>query len=480
MVPYADPVAQASRAPEPGDPEAPTERVPPVTLPSAGTVSRLFGSDDFFRLWLAQVVSALGDWIGFVAIVAIAGRIGGDSPEGAISLVMSARLIPGFFLAPVAGLLVDRIDRKKVMVACDLLRAATLLTIPFLDTVWGLVLASLVLEIGTLFWSPAKEASVPNLVPASHLTSANSLSLVAAYGTFPIATLLFAFLAKVAEWLGGFDALSSLRINQESVAIYVDVVTFLASAFLISTLALPHVMKRQPGEARSRIDLGQAFRELREGWHFMFSNPVVRAVMIAIGTGLIGGGMLVPLGDVFSRQVLGGGSAGFGLLLTALGSGMALGVIVLSAVQRRLPKEQVFCWSVVAAGCALLLAASTSALGPAIACVAVLGVCAGSIYVLGFTILHSTVADELRGRVFSSLYTLVRFCLLLSFAVGPLLSNRLDRLSNRLFDRSVDVGGLAVFLPGVRLTLYTAAVIILAAGVLAILSLRRSQTLATA
>jgi dTMP kinase len=395
---------------------------------------------------------------------------------------MSARLVPGFFLAPVAGLLVDRLDRKKVMVACDVLRAGVLATIPFIGTVWGLVVASLILEIGTLLWSPAKEATVPNLVPSTHLTSANSLSLVAAYGTFPIATLLFAFLAKVAEWLDGFDALSALQLDQESVAIYVDVLTFLGSALIISTVVMP-AMRRTAGaadEPRQRIDFAQAFHELREGWHFMFSNGVVRAVMIAVGTGLIGGGMLVPLGDVFSREVLGGGSAGFGLLLTALGTGMAAGVVVLSAVQRRLPTEQVFCWSVVAAGCALLLGASMSTLAPALVCVAVLGVCAGSIYVLGFTILHSTVVDELRGRVFSSLYTLVRFCLLLSFAVGPLLSNRLDRLSNRLFEREIELFNSTMALPGVRLTLYLAAVIILGAGLLAIMSLRRSSTPAAA
>jgi MFS family permease len=64
--------------------------------------------------------SAIGDWLGFVAIVAVATRISGSA--GAISLVMSARLVPGFFLAPVAGVLVDRLDRKKIMVACDLVR----------------------------------------------------------------------------------------------------------------------------------------------------------------------------------------------------------------------------------------------------------------------------------------------------------------------------------------------------------------------
>ena len=457
-------------------PTRPTSHVlPEPSLPDRGTVVRLFGSNSFFRLWLAQVVSAIGDWLGFVAIVAVATRISGSA--GAISLVMSARLVPGFFLAPVAGVLVDRYDRKRIMVTCDLVRAAVLFTIPFVSAIWQLVLASLVLEVATLMWSPAKEASVPNLVPASHLTTANSLSLVAAYGTYPIATLLFALLAKVADRLGEFDALAVFRINQESVALYVDVGTFILSALFISTLVLPRrrAVRDDAGEA-VKMDLGQTGRELKEGWAFMVSNPVVRAVMVAVGTGLIGGGMLVPLGDLFSRRVLGGGSAGFGLLLTALGFGLASGVILISVLQKRLPKVQVFCGAVMAAGIALVLGATMSTLTPALFFVFVLGMCAGTIYVLGFTILHERVVDELRGRVFSSLYTLVRLCVLLSFAAGPLLADRLEALSQSVFDGSIDVAGVDVAIPGVRLALWLAGVIILGAGVLAVLVLRRSTS----
>jgi dTMP kinase len=482
---------QAVEAVDPRDPDEPTtqpvgsvetpaeERTfpePPFETPSA--VVRLFGSDSFFRLWIAQVVSAMGDWIGFLAIIAIARRVGGDSPAAAISLVLSARMIPGFFLAPLAGVLVDRLDRKKVMVACDLLRAGVLLTLPFIDHVWTLVVASLVLEIGTLLWSPAKEASVPNLVPSTHLATANSLSLVAAYGTFPIATLLFAFLAKVADWLSGVDVLHFLKIDQEFIAVYLDVLTFCLSALLISTLALKHRNRASP-RREVHLDLGDTFRDIREGWRFMFINPTVRAVMVGISTGLIGGGMVVPLGDIYSHDVLGGGSAGFGLLLTGMGFGMAVGVLLVTTLQRRIPKARVFCWSVLVGGIALLGGSSMETLASAVAFVAVLGVCAGSVYVLGFTILQETVADELRGRIFSTLYTLVRFCLLLSFAVGPLLAETLGRLSDRLFDGRVEVAGFDVPLPGVRLALWLAGVVILGAGLLAATSLRageRSET----
>lgn len=437
---------------------------------------RVFGSRMFFRLWCAQVVSAMGDWMGFLAIAAAATRIGGGSPETAVGLVMSARIAPGFFLAPAAGVLVDRWDRKKVMVVCDLGRAGTLVWLPFITHVWQLLIASLVLEVFTLLWSPAKEASVPNLVPADRLTNANSLSLVAAYGTFPLASLLFALLATVAEALGRIDALSWIGFRQESVAFWFDALTFSFSALMIWRLALPRLSRRQR-EAEQRTasaGAGQAFSELKEGWRFIFANPVVRAVNLGLATGLIGGGMLVPLGPVFSDEVLGSGTKGFGLLTSGLGFGVAIGVLLLTVLQKRLPKGRTFTLAMVGAGVSLLGAASVSELWLAVLSAAVLGVCAGSVYILGFTLLHEHVTDDLRGRIFSALFTLVRLCVLIAFAVGPLLSGLLGRLSRRLLgaDSRFEVGGASVFVPGVRLTLWLAGLIILAASALAIRSMR--------
>src|SRR5215211_2115883 len=141
---------------------------------------RVFGTRSFFKLWVAQVVSSLGDWIGIIAILAIAARVSGGS-GAAVSLVMMARVVPGFFLATVGGVIVDRLDRRKVMVVCDIGRAGLLVLLPFVDSLLGLVLVSLALEVLSLLWGPAKDASVPNLVDNKQLTSANSLGLVAAF-----------------------------------------------------------------------------------------------------------------------------------------------------------------------------------------------------------------------------------------------------------------------------------------------------------
>src|SRR5688572_9892481 len=139
---------------------------------------RVFGTGSFFRLWLSQVLSSLGDWIGLLAILALANNIS-DSNAAALSLVMVARMLPGFLLAPVVGALVDRLDRKQVMVMSDLGRAGLLVLLPFVDSIAGLVIASFALEIFALFRGPATAATVPQIVPAENLAGANSLSLVA-------------------------------------------------------------------------------------------------------------------------------------------------------------------------------------------------------------------------------------------------------------------------------------------------------------
>jgi dTMP kinase len=434
---------------------------------------RLFGSHQFFRLWLAQVVSAIGDWLGFLAIAILATQVG-TNPDAAVAFVMAARLLPGFFLAPVAGVIVDRWNRKKVMVACDIGRAAVVVTLPFVDTLVGLVVASLLLEAMTLLWSPAKEASVPLLVPPDRLTSANSLSLGAAYGTFPVASLLFTLLAALSAALADVSWLDPLRLGREgALAFYIDAVTFMIAAFLISRLALPTRTRAERERARHRrIDWTEALDDLKEGWHVVFLDPTVRAVTLGLAIALIGGGMIVPLGPVFSVDVLDAGDAGFGAMITALGFGGAVGVLLVNAVQKRLPKTGTFSAVLAGAGFALMAAASSELLGWVTFFVFVMGMCAGASYVLGFTILHESVDEAMLGRTFGGLFTLVRFCLLISFVVGPFLSAFLGELSSQWVESQVDLPGLTVELPGVRLALWLAGLIIVGASFLARHSLR--------
>jgi dTMP kinase len=408
-------------------------------------------------MWSASLVSSFGDWIGLVAITALAQRVSKGTGEGAVALVLSARLLPGFFLGPVAGVLLDRFDRRRMMLICDVGRAIVFAFLPFVDTVIGLFFASLFLEALSIGWSSAKEATVPNLVPKSQLPSANSASVAAAYGTFPLGTLMFTLLAAVSAPLGRIGPLEALRVNKESLALWVDGFTFLASFALVRSIEFP---KRE--RVRSDGEQQNVLRDLREGLRFIGTSPRVRSVMLGIGAGLFGGGMLVPLGATFAKKDLGGGPAGFGALITALGFGVALSVIGLSLIQKRLKPEPVFIGSVFVSAVCISLGATASSMTPAVLWVGGLGLCAGGVYVLGFTIIQTNVEDELRGRTFATLYALIRVVVLASFTVAPIMSRLLGSLAL--------TWGFHV--SGVRLALWGAAAIISLAGVLSVLSLR--------
>ena len=437
-------------------------------------VEKIFGSYQYFRLWIVQAIGSTGDWLGFLAIAAAATELGGGTPETAVGFVFSVRIIPGLFLAPLAGVLVDRWDRKKVMINCDLARVFILLLLPFASTVWHLVLASLALEIFTLLWIPAKDSVVPSIVPKESLTTVNSLQMAATYGTVPIAAAIFIFLGRFADKIVSWPGASSFNADQIGLGFFADSLTFLFSAAMILFIAIP---QRTPLETvprkKARLDLSSTIEELKEGWEFIFVNPVVRAVCAALGAGLIGGGMLIPLGPIFAKDVLGENPAdGMSILQTALGIGVGVGVASLAMSKNRIGQVKLFVFSVFAAGISLLVAASMSSLWPAAALIGLLGVFAGAIYVLGFTLLQISVAEDLRGRIFSAVYTIVRLSLIIAMSVGPFVAATLNGLSEEFFDKQPSIFGWDVYIPGVRITLWIASIIIIGAGFLAFNSVR--------
>jgi len=419
----------------------------------------VFSYPSFRKIWSASLVSSFGDWIGFFAVIALTQRVSKGSGETAIAFVLSARLLPGFFLGPVIGVLLDRRDRRTVMLVSDALRALVFAFLLFVDTVVGLVLASLVLEALGTAWSSAKEATVPNFVPAKLLPSANSLSVAAAYGTFPLGGVAFSLFAGLSKALGNIDALSSLRVNQESLALWFDGFTFIVSLVLVSRITFPKAVREIDSEEAEQPN---ALKEIREGLKFIGTSPRVRSVMLGIGAGLFGGGMLVPLGQTFAREDLGGGTSAFGVLISALGFGVALSVIGLSLIQKRLKPEPVFIGSVFVAAACISLGATASSMTPAVLWVGGLGLCAGGVYVLGFTIIQTNVEDDLRGRTFATLYAMIRVVVLASFTVAPIMSRLLGSLGSTV----------GFHVSGVRVSLWAAAGIISLAGLASVLSLR--------
>lgn len=479
-----------------------------------GFRERVLINREYSWLWGASVVTSIGDWVGFFAITALAANISG-APEAATALVLTARVAPSFFLAPFMGVLVDRFDRKLMMRIADIGRALVFMTLPFVHTLWGLIVASLVLEAFTLLWSPAKEALVPAIVPKNRLTNANSLSVLAAYGTLPFAGIIQYLLEKGNQALAGVSWLEPLQFGRalgktQVLAFYFDAATFLLTAFVVwkfiktdgnprATVIAPDdidddtaagaeaiagdveavdVRDDPPATEEPARGLKATLAEIREGWRYIFVNPVVRAVNLGLAAGLLGGAMLVPLGPTFAKKVTGDVNA-FSLYVTALGLGVAIAVGILNIVQSRIPKSRVFVAMLFFAGVSLMFAVTMSSFWFSVIGVFGLGVGAGSVYVLGFTLLQENTDDELRGRIFTTLLTLVRLCVLGAMVLGPAISALLDPIANDLFSKGAKDGvpGINLFnqyyaLPGVRFTLWLAAIVVIVASVIASRSLK--------
>lgn len=444
----------------------------------------VFRERGYWRLFVAQCVSSLGDWIGIFAILAIAAKV--SSSEAAVSLVMIARIVPGFFLASIGGVLVDRWDRRWTMVTCDLGRAALLITLPFIDKLWSLVAISFMLEIFSLLWGPAKDASVPHLINQKHLATANSLGLVAAYATFPIGSIFFAGLARIATYINAKE-LFSVSVNQEFLAIWVDASTYLVSAALIFSLTrvfgevrkaqLERLAKRDKEHKEKlekngtvakekRFDVTKGIREINDGYIFIAKNRLVRGILLGLGVGILGGGALVPLGNKFA-QLLGGGSAAFSMLMAALGTGAAVGMVTLLVVQKRLKRVTVFWSTIVLFGCSMIMAGLASTLVMAIIGVALVGAFAGAAYVTGFTVLQEEVHDDVRGRIFAALYAIIRVCMIFALTISPLFALLFQWIIKSIYgDLTITIGSMQYQVTGVRIAILIGGLVAVLAGFL--------------
>src|SRR5712692_6182975 len=165
----------------------------------SASLKDLLVDPSFSRLWRAMLVSSLGDWVGFVAVASLVARLGGVRVGAlAVAGVMLARLLPSVLFGPFAGVFADRFDRRKLMIGADIARGLMYASMPFLPGLGWIFLMSFFIECLSLLWTPAKDASIPNLVPRRQLPNANSIGLISTYGTLPLGAAIYTALAGIA------------------------------------------------------------------------------------------------------------------------------------------------------------------------------------------------------------------------------------------------------------------------------------------
>jgi len=353
-------------------------------------------------LWIAQIVSELGDWFYALAVYHLLLDLTGNKAQ-AVGLAVVLQVLPSTLAAPTAGVINDRMSRKAIMIGADVARFFVVLGMLAVRTpgmVW-LVFPLLFIEtVGAAFFEPAHSSVIPNIVPEDQVLAANAL-----------ASITWSFCLAAGASLGGLVA---VWLGRDAVFV-LNAVSFLASAWLIRRMdfAEPHAAGRPPLGGRDLVD----FKPVLEGMRYIRSEPRLFAtVFVKGGIGLLGANnVLLPiLGErVFPVNLGGldharGAMLGMSMLMGARGAGALLGPLVgvrwARDRQSRLRPGIFFGFLLAAAGY-IGLGVSTSL---PIAVLAVIAAHAGSStnWVFSSTLLQIYTEDRFRGRVFSADYGL--------------------------------------------------------------------------
>jgi dTMP kinase len=421
----------------------------------------------FRRLWIALSLSSLGDWLSLLALASLAfdltGHRGATAQGVAVGAVWLTSLFPALVLGPLAGAVADRFDRRMNMIVGDVVRAVLYLSIPidlsvgFVDKLVWMYIVQFLASCASLFWSPAKDATVPNLVPPDQLEQANQLSLLGTYGTAPIAGLVFSLLALVGRALGSISVY--FKTDQVSLALYFNVATFVVSALTVFSL-------REITRRRVQISAPSVAKTIVAGWRYIGQSQVVRGIV----TGMIGAfaaaGVVVGLGQVYITDTLGGGKAGWGVVFAAIFVGLAAGMFLGLRILRGFSRRRLFGLSIAFATIPLALIALIPNLAVVTFLVLVLGACAGVAYVTGYTIVGSEVGDDTRGRTFAFLYSAIRVILFAVIAVAPFVAAGFTALIRGMSgSTSLHIGNVGYGAIGDNIVLLGAAAIALLLGV---------------
>lgn len=397
----------------------------------------------FRRLWGVTYLCSVGDWLSLLALTGLVTKLAeGYGWEGfALSAVVLTQLLPGILFAPLGGVLADRFDRRKVMVACDLARGGLFLSIAFVGAAWWLFIANFLVGCCAMLWIPAKESAVPNLLRRpDQVESANQLGLVMTYG---ISTISGFGLYALISGIPGYLHLTSDNVvfRVAIIAVVVNGLLYITSAVLVAT-RIPELSGRATAAKKkeSAEDKVGFFAMMRDGLRYAWRTPLVRGLVIGMIGAFAAAGAVIGCAKLYALSLLGGDSA-FALLFIAVFIGLASGMALAPRFARRLTYNRLFGLTIVCAGLSLVIVSLAPHLWIALIAVAMVGACAGIAFLTGLTIIGSQVEDSMRGRMVALVQSLMKIILGLSTVVTPLLVTVLKPRTITLFNHPMNVDG---------------------------------------
>jgi MFS family permease len=374
--------------------------------------SILRNNRNFRLLYIGQTISQLGDWFNAVAVYALLLDLTGSAT--AVAWMMIVQFLPVAVFGPLAGVIVDRVDRRRLMIGTDLLRGTLILTLLFIrrtDQVWIAYVVMAVAVGAQAFFEPARTATIPNVTAPADLLEANALS----------SATWSAMLALGASIGGLVTALAG-----RNVAFVVNALSFFASAYFIAQTRYDATPAAGP-PLRGFLAL-TGIADLIEGVRYVRQRSHVAALMLVkAGWGLAGGVLLLL--TIFGQRVFplaGGSAAGIGVLYAARGIGAGLGPIALRWIIGQQPRRLrlVIGPAYFMVGVFYVALAAAPTLWLAALCVLCAHFGGSILWVFSTVLLQMEVPDRFRGRVFATELALVT---LMSSVSSYWTGHQLDR-----------------------------------------------------
>jgi dTMP kinase len=397
----------------------------PVDLSGFAALKAILSIRPFRRLWLVLGLSSMGDWLGLLSSAIFATQqVSGSAAKGAaFGSVVAVRMLPALVMGPLAGVVADRWDRRYTMVVCDVGRFLLFASIPGITLVtddaklvvlWAAI-ATFMIETLMMAWGPAKDASVPNLLPKGRLETANQLTLAMTYGITPVlAGVVLAVLTTVVNTIHRSTGQSPF--NPTHIALYFNALTFLATALTVF-FGIKEISGRAVERKGKKPSL---WREFIGGWAYVGKTPLVRGLVLGILGAFAGAGIVVGTAKPYA-QSLGGGDSTFYLLFAILFVGLGIGIAFGPRLVGALSRRRWFGLSIMLAALSVGILAFAWHLALAVVAGIGVGVGAGMAFLAGTTLLGREVGDDIRGRVFSFIQTGTQLTLLFTVSLSSVL-----------------------------------------------------------
>jgi MFS family permease len=398
--------------------------------PSAFSV---FKSRSFSLVWTAQLISSMGSALTALASAILVLRLTGSALS--VGLMLIASSAPTILVGLIAGVFADRFDRKRILLASDLLRSVSIFLIPFLTHVNILYLYVLVALTSSIaqFFDSAHASILPELAPEKELSAATSWMAVSSLGSTTVGFALAGFIA------------TSFNIDW---AFYLDGLSFLVSAMLILLTRVPVLV------AAGQTSLRAIGRNLHAGFKVVSSTPILRSLFIAIAPIYLIFGLEISLLLPFTLRALGGTELHFGLQEAAEAIGIAIGSLIMARLADRIRAGQWLAISYLGMAAAMIVYSLSRSVWLVILTMGVSGLLNAPSFIGEQLVVQRATPRQMRGRVSSS-YFVVRDIM---YVTGMSLAGLADLMNVRdLFMLSafalVIAGAIVLRLPALTETL---------------------------